>query len=86
MLSFLAIAARKRVVIDHYEDDAVGFLEENEAKKLVVTRVILSPRVVFGTGRPVNRELAEKMHHEAHDQCFIANSVRTQVCCEPIYA
>ena len=85
MLSFLAIAARKRVVVDHYEDDAVGFLEENDAKKLVITRVILRPRVVFGGDTPVDRELAEKMHHQAHDQCFIANSVRTEVRCEPKY-
>jgi organic hydroperoxide reductase OsmC/OhrA len=83
MLSFLAIASRKRVVVDSYDDEAIGFLEENAAKKLVITRVILRPKVIFGT--PVDRERAEKMHHEAHEQCFIANSVKTDVRCEAIY-
>ena len=81
MLTFLAIAARKRLVVDRYEDAAVGFLERNADGKLAVTRVVLRPRVSFG-GRPPSPEGLEKIHALAHKECFIANSVRTSVTVE----
>ena len=82
MLTFLAIAARKRFVVDAYEDDAVGFLEKNGAGALAVTRVLLRPRIAFAGDGPAP-EVLEKMHHLAHETCFIANSVRTDVRVEP---
>ena len=48
MLTFLAVAAKKKFVVDRYSDHAVGFLEKNAKGKLAVTRVILRPKVVFG--------------------------------------
>lgn len=78
MLTFLAIAARKRLVVDRYEDDAVGFLEKNAEGKLAVTRVVLRPKVAFGGTRPSAEEI-ERLHHAAHEHCFIANSVRTEI-------
>lgn len=78
MLTFLAIAARKRLVVDRYQDAAVGFLEKNADGKLAVTRVVLRPRVSFGF-RPPSREGLERIHELAHQECFIANSVRTSV-------
>ena len=78
MLTFLAIASRKRLVVDGYEDEAVGWLEKNEAGKLAMTRVVLRPRVVFAGADPGPEVLAD-LHERAHRECFIANSVLTHV-------
>jgi organic hydroperoxide reductase OsmC/OhrA len=82
MLTFLAIASRRRLVVDAYEDDAVGSLAKNEAGKLAMTHVVLRPRVVFAGAGPTPEELAD-LHARAHRECFIANSVRTRVEVEP---
>jgi organic hydroperoxide reductase OsmC/OhrA len=78
MLTFLAIASRKRLVVDAYEDEAVGLLAKNEAGKLAMTRVVLRPRVVFAGAAP-SAEVVADLHERAHHECFIANSVRTDV-------
>lgn len=82
MLTFLAIVARKKLSLDSYVDDAVGFMEKNEAGRLAITRVTLRPRIVWSPGVTVPSEELEKMHHEAHEGCFIANSVKTNVSVE----
>jgi organic hydroperoxide reductase OsmC/OhrA len=83
MLTFLAVCARKRLVVDSYDDQAVGYLEKNAEGNLAVTRVVLRPRVRFGgEGPPPDDELAQ-LHAKAHHNCFIANSVRTEVTVEP---
>jgi organic hydroperoxide reductase OsmC/OhrA len=79
MLTFLAIAARKRLVVDRYEDAAVGFMEKNEQGRLAITRVELRPRIAFGGTTQPSAEDVELMHHQAHEHCFIANSVKTDV-------
>jgi organic hydroperoxide reductase OsmC/OhrA len=86
MLTFLAIAARKRLVVDRYDDDAVGTMEKNSDGKLAVTRTVLRPRVVFGGARQPTPEELAKLHHQAHEACFIANSVKTEVVVEPVPA
>ena len=78
MLSFLAIAAKKKLTVHSYQDDAVGFLE-NDNGKLWITRVILRPKVAIDA----DAETLAHMHHLAHEACFIANSVKTQVSVEP---
>ena len=78
MLTFLAVAARDGFVVDHYEDAAVGYMERNENKKLAITRVVLSPRITWGGDAP-DRTHLDKLHHTAHEQCFIANSVTTKI-------
>jgi organic hydroperoxide reductase OsmC/OhrA len=84
MLSFLAIAARKRLTVDSYEDEAVGHMEKNAEGKLAVTRCELRPRVVFsGANRPSKEDLL-KLHERAHQVCFIANSVKTEVTVHPL--
>jgi len=83
MLTFLALAARRRWVVDSYRDAAVGFLEKNEAGRLAMTRVVLRPEVAFGGEQPPSPEELERLHHRAHENCFIANSVRTEVRVEP---
>jgi organic hydroperoxide reductase OsmC/OhrA len=82
MLTFLAIAARKRLVIERYEDDAVGFLEKNADGKMAVTRVVLRPRVSFAGETPPPQELT-RLHESSHRNCFIANSVVTKIAVEP---
>jgi organic hydroperoxide reductase OsmC/OhrA len=83
MLSLLAICARKRLSVDSYEDDAVGFLEKGENRRLQITRVILRPKIRFTSGTIVNSDLLTQIHHHAHEECFIANSVMTHVTVEP---
>lgn len=79
MLTFLAIAARKRFVVDAYDDAAVGVMTKNAAGKLWVSRVTLRPRITFsGPQVPTADEIAQ-MHEAAHANCFIANSVKTEV-------
>ena len=84
MLWFLSIAAKRRFRIDRYADRATGLMEKNADGKLAMTVVTLRPRVDFsGDKRPTPQQIAE-LHHAAHDECFIANSVRTEVRCEPV--
>jgi organic hydroperoxide reductase OsmC/OhrA len=78
MLSFLAIATKKKVTVETYEDDAVGFLE-NDGGKLWMARVVLRPKVVSSA----DAGTLNQIHHLAHEACFIANSVKTNVTVEP---
>ena len=82
MLTFLAIACKQKFVLDSYEDEAVGHMEKNAEGKLAITKVVLRPKIKFsGEKQPTPEEL-EKLHHGAHDNCFIANSVKTEVTVE----
>jgi len=83
MLTFLAIAARKKLSVDAYEDEAVGYMEKNAQGKLAITRVVLRPKITFSEGVAVGRADLDAMHHAAHTECFIANSVTTDVRTEP---
>jgi organic hydroperoxide reductase OsmC/OhrA len=85
MLWFLSIAAKRGFCVDHYADGAVGVMEKDQAHRLAMTRVTLRPRVVF-SGQPLPTETdIQSMHAEAHEACYIANSVKTKVRCEPVY-
>jgi organic hydroperoxide reductase OsmC/OhrA len=79
MLTFLAIVARKRLSIDAYIDHAVGYLEKNDAGRLAMTRVILRPKVAWSSDTKVSASELDMLHHEAHEGCFIAQSVKTEV-------
>ncbi|MBV8977288.1 MAG: OsmC family protein [Alphaproteobacteria bacterium] len=83
MLTFLAICARKRLVVDAYDDSAEGHLEKGAGGKLQMTRVTLRPRVVFAPGTKVDAATLAELHHRAHEECFIANSVKTDVAVAP---
>jgi organic hydroperoxide reductase OsmC/OhrA len=84
MLWFLSIAAKRQFVVESYRDEAVGVMAKNESGKLAMAVVTLHPEVRFtGHRRPARGDI-EVMHHEAHEQCFIANSVRTEVRWEPV--
>ena len=83
MLWFLSIAAKRRFCVDDYQDSASGLMQENAAGKLFIAQVTLRPAVRFSGERLPSREQIEQMHHQAHEECFIANSVKSEVRCEP---
>jgi organic hydroperoxide reductase OsmC/OhrA len=86
MLWFLSIAQKRKFSVDQYVDCAVGVMARNAQGKMAMTTVTLKPDVRFsGSVQPTQAEIVA-MHHEAHDECFIANSVKTQVDCEPVFA
>ncbi len=85
MLWFLSIAAKRRFCVDRYRDSALGTMEKNEAGKLAMTVVTLRPEVTFSGELQPSRVQIDQMHHEAHDECFIANSVKSVVRCEPVF-
>ncbi len=86
MLWFLSIAAKRRFVVDEYKDEAVGTLAKNADGKLAITAVGLRPHVSFFGERTPSRSEIDAMHHQAHEECFIANSVKTEIRCEPVHS
>jgi organic hydroperoxide reductase OsmC/OhrA len=85
MLWFLSIAARRGLVIDRYRDEAVGVLAKDGSGKAAMTLVTLRPAVTFGGERQPARAEVEAMHEEAHAQCFLARSVKSEVRVEPAW-
>lgn len=85
MLWFLSIAAKRKFCVDRYFDAAEGVMEKNTDGKMAMTLVTLRPDVEFSHERQPTREELDRLHHEAHDACFIANSVKTEVRCAPVY-
>jgi len=84
MLWFLGIASERNFRVDSYVDNAEGVMEKNANGKLFVSTVTLRPETRFsGDHVPTNRQVLS-MHHQAHEECFIANSVLTMVHCSPI--
>lgn len=85
MLWFLSIAATRGFRVDDYHDTATGMLGRNPRGKVAVTEVTLHPAVRFsGASLPTHAELVG-MHQAAHEECFIASSVLTEVRCEPVF-
>ena len=82
MLTFLGIAAKQKYVIDSYVDDAVGVLEEDGSGRSSVTKVTLRPDIVFSGSKIPTAKQLDKLHHLAHKNCFIANSVKTEIVVE----
>ncbi|HEV8314938.1 MAG TPA: OsmC family protein [Burkholderiaceae bacterium] len=85
MLWFLSIAAKRKFRIDRYFDAATGVMEKDAQGRLAMTVVTLKPQVTFSGEHQPTREQIATMHDEAHEECFIANSVKTDVRCEPVY-
>ena len=84
MLWFLSIAAKKRFCVDSYMDQALGVMSKNSKGKLYLSQTKLNPVVIFsGEKIPTNEEF-EQLHHQAHEECFIANSVLAEIICTPI--
>jgi organic hydroperoxide reductase OsmC/OhrA len=85
MLWFLSIAARRKFCVDGYLDSALGFMDKNAEGKMAMTVVTLRPKVTFSGDKLPTQAQVEELHHQAHDECFIANSVKTEVRCEPVF-
>ena len=85
MLWFLSIAAKRKFAVARYFDAASGVMEKNAEGKIAMTTVTLRPEVAFSGERLPTRAEIDQLHHEAHDACFIANSVKTEVRCEPVH-
>lgn len=85
MLWFLDLAARAGWVVDRYRDEALGVMARNAEGQVAMTRVTLRPAVQFAAQQPTPAELQD-LHHRAHAACYIANSVKTEVLCEPVFA
>jgi organic hydroperoxide reductase OsmC/OhrA len=79
MLTFVYLASRAGFEVQSYEDEAVGVMSKNEKGVPWVSAVTLHPRIVYGGARQPTPADEEKLHHEAHEQCFIANSVKTAI-------
>lgn len=85
MLWFLSIAAKRKLIVEHYLDSAIGIMEKNPTGRMAMSIVTLRPKVEFAGDRLPSREEIDQMHHYAHEECFIANSVNTEVRCEPMH-
>ena len=83
MLWFLSLAAKQGFVVEGYRDEASGVMAKDAEGRLAMTRVTLRPRITFASDRRPTPAEHEAIHHEAHDLCYIANSVKTEVRCEP---
>lgn len=85
MLWFLSLAAQRKFIVDRYHDIAIGTLGKRVDGRWAMTKVTLRPQVSFVGERQPTRAEVEALHHGAHERCFIANSVTTEVRCEPVY-
>src|ERR1051325_1621652 len=79
MLTFLWLPGRKGFEVERYDDEAVGVLTKNDQRIPWVSAVTLHPRTGYGGDKRPTREEEEALHHLAHEQCFIANSVKTEI-------
>ena len=79
MLTFLYVAYREGFEVVSYEDDAVGTMTKNERGVLWVSSVVLAPRIEYGEERAPSAEQEAHLHHRAHEECYIANSVKTEI-------
>jgi len=79
MLTFLYVAAKQGFVVDEYADDAVGEMTRNERGKMWVSKVTLAPAITFAGEKRPSPEQLDELHHLAHEECYIANSVKSEV-------
>jgi len=79
MLTFLYLAAKEKFVVDAYDDLAVGTMTRDGKGRMAVTSVRLAPKIAFSGASAPSEETVRHLHHAAHDQCFIANSVLTEI-------
>ena len=79
MLTYLFLASRKGFQVDSYNDDAVGHMSKNEKGALWISSITLNPKIVYsGEKKPSPADEAQ-LHHQSHEECFIANSIKTEV-------
>ena len=79
MLWFLSLAAEQGFVVESYEDDALGTMSRIAPQRSAITEVVLRPRIVFANGTEPSADAIAALHDEAHERCFIANSVKSTI-------
>jgi organic hydroperoxide reductase OsmC/OhrA len=79
MLTFLHLASRAGFRVESYEDEAVGAVTKNEQGVPWVSGITLRPKIVYGGERRPTPAEAERLHHGAHEQCYISNSIRSEI-------
>jgi organic hydroperoxide reductase OsmC/OhrA len=82
MLFFLSVAAKRQLVVERYVDRPIGIMEKNHQGKMAMIKVTLRPEIRFSSDTPTTRKQLEAMHHQSHEQCFIASSVKTEIVIE----
>jgi organic hydroperoxide reductase OsmC/OhrA len=82
MLFFLDFARRAGVIVTGYDDEAEGEMQRGEDGKTRITRITLRPKIVYGGNEP-EQAVLDELHHKAHEACFIANSITSEVVIEP---
>ena len=83
MLTFLSIAALRKLVVDRYEDEPVAELGKNEKGKMMVARMTLRPQATFGGATIPDEDAVRELHRQAKENCFVGNSLLSQVALEP---
>lgn len=81
MLWFLSLAARQGFTVDRYADEALGEVRKNERGKDMITRIVLRPDIAY-SGKVPTAEQLERLHHLAHEECLIANSLKAEIVIE----
>ena len=79
MLTFLFLASKQGFQIDSYEDESIGVMAKNEKGVLWVSLVTLNPKIIYSGDKLPAAADEKQLHHLAHEQCFIANSIKTEV-------
>jgi organic hydroperoxide reductase OsmC/OhrA len=82
MLWFLHIAAKRGFVVESYVDNAIGIMGKNSEGKVAITRITLRPKVEFSADSAPSSEEMQSIHHLAHEECFIANSLKSEIVVE----
>ncbi len=83
MLFFLSFAAESGIVVDVYQDAAVGVMTQDAQGKSFISKVTLQPAVAFSIASLPTRDEIAELHRRAHEECYIANSIRSEVVIEP---
>ena len=81
LLTLLAICSRRNITVESYEDNAEGFLEKDEDGTLFLKRVVLRPKIKFRD--KVDENTIHELHHLSHKECFLANTVKSEMLIEP---
>ncbi len=83
LLWFLSLAAQAGFRVDAYDDAPEGLMDRDERGRVAITRITLRPAVRFGGPRQPTAEELAQLHHDAHEACYVANSLRSEIRCEP---
>ncbi|MFM6993360.1 MAG: OsmC family protein [Rhodoferax sp.] len=79
MLFFLSLASKAGYLVESYTDSAEGHMAKNELSKIALTSVTLRPKVIFSGSKQMTESAFQSLHHEAHESCFLASSVKTEI-------